>query len=205
MVETQIFYTNLAEIVSKLGCEDIKLKKLLLKSLGYENVSNGEATRWIEGVDLLIDKSSLETSASQIAFNMLPKALNMPAFSQFAEWSDDIYFELAEAIKNLGGNEKLIGYLKMIYYGRRVDKTDLGVDVYINNESANRLASDQFNDIPHHTFLSLDEAMDLNNLLEEFQIDNIDNDELKEFVSEELKPALEKAKELGKGMLVTAE
>lgn len=203
MTRVQIFYSNLSDVTSKIGSRDRGLKKQLLKSLGYDDSSDNESAKWTEGINDLIDEGNLETYASQVAFNRLPQILNFPAFSPYADWGEEIYWDLVEVLTNLGSNQNLVGYLKMIYYGRRIDKTNIGVRIYI--EDTDKASLNQFKDIPHHSFLNLEEVQVFSHLLKEASIKNIDDEELKRFVSIELEPALEKAKEMGKGMLVIVE
>ncbi len=142
-------------------------------------------------------KSKLDSSDK-----VLKKQLSdIPAYG-FADWEDTIYWDLAETLEKKGADKRLIGYLKMLYDGRRFDRKDPDLDTY--SKLTETTSTNQFEDIPRHCYLTIVEVMELNQLINAIVLEDIDV-ELKEFVTEELKPALSKAIDMDKGLLLVIE
>ena len=203
MIRTQIFFADLSDLKSALGSHNEEIKKQILSSLGYgENDADSESDKWRQGVSDLIDEANVSTAASQIAFNRLPKVLHIPTFSEFADWEDAVYWDLAQALEEKGVDKRLVGYLKMLYSGRRIDQTDQVLERYASLTETDSL--NNFADIPRHSYLTNGETQELIRLLKETPVEDLD-EELQEFITEELKPALAKSVELGKGLLFIVE
>lgn len=202
MIRTQIFYINLTNLQSVLGSRNETIKKQILASLGYTDEKDSEAQYLLQGINTLIDKGELNIALAQTAFNQLPPILGALAFSDFADWATEMYWDLAMYFQRLQSNPRLIGYLKMLYHGRRIDRDDKNVEYYAQlNDSDN---THQFKDIPRHCLLSVEETEELLNLLEDVSLEKLDH-ESQEFLSTELNPALKKALDLNKDFLLIIE
>lgn len=199
MIRTKIFYADKPDLESSISSHNGELKKQILSSLGYTDMTDNKARRWIDGINNLIDEGNLTTRASQIAFNALPEVLHLQAFSEYADWEDFVYWDLATALEELKANIRLIGYLKMLFYGRRIDQNYPDVEKYalLNDTDS----TNQFEEIARHCFLTQVEVQELDRLLKEAPLSKL-NEDLQEFLSEELQPALAKAIILDKGMLL---